>query len=133
MKKSHIFGIIVIAIAISVIVSTAGDASSYVSFSEAKSLAEKGSKTQIHVVGTLKKVGEEIIGIEESPDKLSFKFLMVDENQNEQIVLHPNPIPQDFRRSEQVVIVGSYHDDTFIAEKILLKCPSKYQEDEIKA
>ena len=56
---------------------------------------------------------------------------MVDENENEQTVLFAQPIPQDFERSEQVVVVGAYHKDTFIAEKILLKCPSKYQENEL--
>jgi cytochrome c-type biogenesis protein CcmE len=134
MKKSHIFGIIIIAAAISVIVSTAGDASSYVTFGEAKSLANKGNKSKIHVVGTLKKNGSaEIVGIEKSPDLLSFKFIMVDENNVEQTVLYAQPMPQDFHRSEQVVVVGAYHNDMFVAEKILLKCPSKYQENELKA
>ncbi|MFY0687819.1 MAG: cytochrome c maturation protein CcmE [Cyclobacteriaceae bacterium] len=133
MKKSHILGIIVIAIAIGVIVSTAGDASSYVTFSEAKAISEGGSQNKIHVVGTLKKnQSEDIVGIEPSPDMLSFKFVMLDENNNEETVFHANPIPQDFERSEQVVVVGSYHDGTFVADKILLKCPSKYQEDQIK-
>jgi len=133
MRKSHIFGILVIAIAIGVIMTTAGDASTYVTFSEAKSMQVSGSKAKIHVVGTLKKnVNNQIIGIEESPDKLSFKFIMLDENNVEQTVLHANPIPQDFDKSEQVVVVGSYYNDAFIAEKILLKCPSKYQETELK-
>jgi cytochrome c-type biogenesis protein CcmE len=132
MKKSHILGIVVIAVAIGVIVSTAGDASSYVTFDEAKNIANAGSSKQIHVVGTLKKHGDQIIGIEESPDKLSFKFVMLDESRKEETVLYPNPIPQDFTKSEQVVVVGSYHNDAFIADKVLLKCPSKYQEEEIK-
>ena len=133
MKKSHLFGIIIIAAAIAVIVSTAGDASSYVTFQEAKDLADHGSKAKIHVVGTLKKDGQnQIIGIEKSPDLLSFKFVMVDENNQEQEVLYAQPMPQDFERSEQVVVIGSYHNHTFVAEKILLKCPSKYQENELK-
>lgn len=133
MKKSHIFGIVIIAAAIAVIVSTAGDASSYVTFSEAKALAVGGSAAKIHVVGTLKKdAQQQIVGIERSPDLLSFKFVMVDENQQEQVVMYPQPMPQDFEKSEQVVVVGAYHNDTFVAEKILLKCPSKYQENELK-
>ncbi len=133
MKKTHILGIVVIAVAIGVIATTAGDASTYVSFDEAKEIAEKSSNRKIHVVGELKKTPSgEVSGIFESPDKLSFRFQMVDQNGNEQLVLHPNPIPQDFHRSEQVVVVGSYNGEAFIAEKILLKCPSKYQEDQIK-
>ena len=40
MKKSHIIGIFVIAIAIMIIMTTAGDASTYVSFGEAIERAE---------------------------------------------------------------------------------------------
>ncbi len=130
MKTKHIFGIIIISIAIVIIVSMTGDASSYVSFSEAKELSTKGFKKSIHVVGELPKTDAgQIIGIYESPDKLSFKFQMVDENGFRQQVLHANPIPADFDKSEQVVIIGTYEGENFIAEKILLKCPSKYQEE----
>ncbi|MEO1255087.1 MAG: cytochrome c maturation protein CcmE [Bacteroidota bacterium] len=68
-------------------------------------------------------------GIQESPDKLSFKFQMIDENGLKQEVLYAEPIPTDFTKSEQVVIVGAYQGEKFVADKILLKCPSKYQED----
>lgn len=130
MKKSHILGIIIIAVSIIVIMSTAGDASAYVTFKEAQELAEAGNKNKIHVVGTLKKNEEgTVVGIETSPDMLSFKFEMVDENNVAQQVFHPNPMPTDFLRSEQVVVVGSYQNGNFVAEKILLKCPSKYQEE----
>lgn len=133
MKTTHIIGILVIAVAIVIIMTTAGDASQYLDFEEAKVLADKGSKTQVHVVGQLKKnqMGE-VVGIQPSPDMLSFKFVMVDENGGEQTVFHPNPMPTDFLRSEQVVIVGGYKDEAFVADKILLKCPSKYQEENIE-
>lgn len=130
MKKSHIFGIVIIAIAIVVIMSTAGDASAYVSFKDAKEMAVAGNANKIHVVGTLNKnESGEVVGIQPSPDMLSFKFEMIDENNEKQVVYHPNPMPTDFLRSEQVVVVGSYQNDKFVAEKILLKCPSKYQEE----
>lgn len=133
MKTSHIIGIIVIAVAIGLIITTAGDASQYLSFNEAKELADKGSSTQVHVVGQLKKNEQgDVVGIQPSPDKLSFKFTLVDEEGNEQEVFHPNPMPTDFMRSEQVVIVGGYKQNNFVAEKILLKCPSKYQEENIE-
>lgn len=132
MKKTHIFGLVVVAIAIAVIASTAGDASSYVSFSEAKNISQINENKKIHVVGHLKKTQEgEIIGIEKSPDQMAFKFLMVDQNNFEQQVIYPNPMPTDFERSEQVVVIGAYQDETFVADKILLKCPSKYQEEEL--
>jgi len=133
MKTTHIIGILVIAVAIVLIITTSGDASEYLSFGEAKQLADRGSKTQIHVVGQLKKDSNgEVVGIQPSPDMLSFSFAMVDEDGREQRVFHPNPMPTDFMRSEQVVIIGGYYQDKFVADKILLKCPSKYQENEVK-
>lgn len=130
MKTKYILAIVVIAAAIAMIISMAGDASTYVTFSEAKELSDKGFKKSIHVVGQLPKTASgEIVGIQESPDKLSFKFEMIDENGNRQQVLHANPIPTDFARSEQVVIVGAYQGEKFVANKILLKCPSKYEEE----
>ena len=89
MKKSHIIGIVVIAIAIGIITSTAGDASSYVTFGEAKEMASNGNDSKIHVVGTLKKSAEgSVVGIEPSSDKLSFSFIMVDSDQQEQKVYY---------------------------------------------
>ncbi|MEP1034498.1 cytochrome c maturation protein CcmE [Ekhidna sp.] len=130
MKKKYIGAIVIIAIAITMIISMTGDASTYVNFDEARELSEKGFKKSIHVVGELPKTASgEVVGIEESPDKLSFKFEMIDENGLKQKVLFAEPIPTDFTRSEQVVIVGAYQGDKFVAEKILLKCPSKYQEE----
>lgn len=133
MKKTHILGIIVIGIAIMIIVSTAGDASTYVSFDEARELAEDGNDNLIHVVGTLKKDAEgHVQGIEKSGDMLSFAFVMIDDKSNEQRVIYNEPMPADFMRSEQVVVIGSYKKDYFVADKILMKCPSKYQEEEVQ-
>jgi cytochrome c-type biogenesis protein CcmE len=132
MKKSHILIIVVIAAAIGIIVTTAGDASTYVSFNDAYLMASQGNKKSIHVVGQLKKDGSgNIIGIEEGADKVSFSFIMVDDNGKEQQVDYNQPIPADFTRSEKVVVIGHYNGDAFKAEKILLKCPSKYQEQNV--
>lgn len=132
MKKSHILILVVIAAAIAIIVSTAGDASTYVGFDEAMSMSTSGNKKEIHVVGELKKdSGGKIIGIEEGSDKVSFSFVMIDDKGKEQKVIYNQPMPADFVRSEKVVVVGSYDDEVFKASKILLKCPSKYQEEKI--
>jgi cytochrome c-type biogenesis protein CcmE len=134
MKKSYLIAIVVIAAAIAIIVSTAGDASTYVSFDEAFQLASNGNSKSIHVVGELKKDGAgEIIGLEPGEDKVSFSFLMVDDNGKEQKVFYNEPMPPDFTRSEKVVVIGHYQKDLFIADKILLKCPSKYQEEKLNA
>jgi cytochrome c-type biogenesis protein CcmE len=133
MKKSHLLIVIIIAVAIGIIVSTAGDASTYVSFEEAYQLASNGSSKDIHVVGSLKKnEAGEVVGINPGADKVSFDFTLVDEQGREQNVFYNEPMPPDFLRSEKVVVIGKYKNNRFVASKILLKCPSKYQDETIK-
>ncbi|WP_439881202.1 cytochrome c maturation protein CcmE domain-containing protein [Pontibacter sp. MBLB2868] len=135
MKKSHIIGILVIAVAIIIIMSSVGDASTYVSFGEAIERAQDGDMTKVHVVGRLKKDAQgHIVGMNYDPvvDPNYFTFMLVDTNRVEQQVVYYNPKPQDFDRSEQVVITGNIRDNVFVADKILLKCPSKYVEKEIQ-
>ncbi|HEY5690288.1 MAG TPA: cytochrome c maturation protein CcmE [Cyclobacteriaceae bacterium] len=134
MKKSHILAIVVIAAAIAIIIATAGDASTYVNFNQAYEMAATGNDNSIHVVGQLKKdVNGHVIGLENATDNLSFSFIMVDENGKEQNVFYNEPMPPDFIRSENVVVIGGYQGDHFVADKILLKCPSKYQEQKVNA
>ena len=132
MKTSHILIIVVIAVAIGLIVSLAGNTSTYVNFEQAKQMSTAGSKKDIHVVGELTKDQQgNVIGIEEGADKVSFSFVMIDDNGKEQKVFYNQPMPADFLRSEKVVVIGSYHGEEFHASKILLKCPSKYQEQNV--
>lgn len=129
MKTSYILGIIVIAIAIGVIISTASDASTYVNFTEAKQIASEAGNKKVHVVGKLVKDSSgNITGISQSEDKLAFSFLLSDQQNSQYRVYYDEPMPTDFLRSEQVVVIGSFQKDNFVADKILLKCPSKYQE-----
>jgi len=134
MKTSHIIAILVIATAIAIIMATAGDASTYVNFDQAYQMASTGNTTRIHVVGELKKDGQgKIVGLEKSADHLSFSFLLIDSHQKEQKVFYGEPMPPDFLRSEKVVVIGGYQGKQFVATKILLKCPSKYQETKLNA
>jgi cytochrome c-type biogenesis protein CcmE len=135
MKKTHIFALIIIAIACGIILSTAGDASTYVTFAEAETMASKGDNSSIHVVGTLKKSEEgEILGMEYRPeiDPNYFQFTLLDNDQKERVVVLRSTKPQDFDKSEQVVVIGRMEKNHFEAEKILLKCPSKYNNGELE-
>ena len=133
MKNSSAIAIVFISIVIIIIVSTFGDASTYVTFSKAKDVYESGSISKFHVVGTLNKNdNNKIEGIKNSPDQLSFTFEMIDEDGYKESVFFGEPMPPDFLLSEQVVVIGGYENNTFIADDILLKCPSKYTEENIK-
>ena len=130
MKITHIIALIVIAVAVGIIVSTAGDASTYVTFNEAEVMAKDGDGKSIHVVGKLKKdLAGQILGMAYNPviDANRFEFLLIDNNNREQKVVYSNPKPQDFDKSEQVVVIGQMQGNYFQCEKILMKCPSKYE------
>lgn len=137
MKKSHIIALGVIAVAIAMIISTIGDASTYLSFKEAEELAQKGNTKAIHVVGELpRNASGDPIGIryEPSVNPNQFEFLMIDSLNTQYRVVHNQPKPQDIEKSEKVVVVGKINLEGgyFEADKILLKCPSKYNNGELK-
>lgn len=134
MKATHIILIVIIAVAIGVIISTTGDASKYVSFKEAFQMASDGDDDKVHVVGKLKKAPNgEIVGMFYNPliDANRFEFILVDNNNEEHPVIYRNSKPQDFDKSEQVVVVGSAQGNVFMADEILMKCPSKYEEKDV--
>ncbi|UZR93246.1 cytochrome c maturation protein CcmE [Chondrinema litorale] len=138
MKKTHIFGVVVIAIAIGIIISTAGDASKYVTFDEAFDLASSGSDKKVHVIGELKKdASNQVVGVKYNPglDPNFLAFTLVDENKEaKEIVCYQPPASMtDFEKSEKVVVIGRVIEDQFVASEILMKCPSKYEEREIQA
>ena len=123
MKRTHILGIIIIALAIGAIMSTVADSSTYVSFSKAEARPDK----EFHVVGKLDPTEE--IRYDPEQDANRFVFHMIDnENQSREVVFRGSK-PQDFERSEQIVITGKMEGKTFEASKILMKCPSKYNSD----
>ena len=125
MKKSSILGIVVIAVFIAIIISIYGDSSTYASFSEAQT-----TEAELHVVGQLNKEKELVYNPTENANY--FSFFMLDEDGNECKVVFNGSKPQDFERSEQIVLTGKMVGQEFHASKILMKCPSKYNENEIE-
>ena len=125
MKKSSIIGIIIIAIAIGVIISTYADSSTYGSFSDARE-----SQTELHVVGQLNK--EKKLVYNPQQDANYFAFYLLDKQGKECKVVFSGAKPQDFERSEEIVLTGKMVGDEFRASKILMKCPSKYNKDEVE-
>jgi cytochrome c-type biogenesis protein CcmE len=126
MKKSAIVFIALIGVAIAAIISSYGDASTYESFDVASDNPDK----EYHVVGTLNKEKERYY--DPKKDANYFTFYMIDQKGKECKVIYYAPEPQDFDKSEQVVIIGKMKGDEFLANKILLKCPSKYTDNELK-
>lgn len=127
MKKAHIIGIVLIAVAIAVIMVAVSDSSTYATFSEARQHPEE----VFHVVGKLNKTKP----LEYNPEINAnrFAFFMSDQKGTESQVVFEGSKPQDFERSEQIVITGKANGGHFEAEKILMKCPSKYNNGQMEA
>lgn len=124
MKKLHLVAILMIVIAVVVITSASGDVSSYATFDTAIKSGDR-----VKIAGQLVKTKEIIYNPDVDANATTF-FLVDDDNVERQVVLS-KPKPQDFELSEQVVLTGSMKGETFYADEVLLKCPSKYKDEEI--
>jgi cytochrome c-type biogenesis protein CcmE len=122
MKKIHIVGIIIIAVAIGVIFVSLKNTSTYADFTEAIENPDK----EYHVVGKLDKNTPQIYDPKVNPDM--FVFSMIDnKGVQKEVILHKSK-PQDFEKSEQIVLIGKMKGEQFHANDILMKCPSKYND-----
>lgn len=126
MKRIHIIIIVVIAVLIGAMIGAINDSSSYADFET----AFDDPASEFHVVGQLVKEREMVYEPEENPDE--FSFWMKDVNGEERHVILHKSKPQDFERSEQIVLIGQAQGDDFHANEILMKCPSKYTDGEVR-
>jgi cytochrome c-type biogenesis protein CcmE len=126
MKKIHILLLILVAVSIGIIVAMTGDYTTYGSFA-----LSKASPTQtLNVVGYLQK--DKPLKYDPKVDPNYFEFTMSDKEGNVQQVYYKGAKPQDFERSEQIVVKGKMDGPVFHASEILMKCPSKYTDDQIR-
>jgi cytochrome c-type biogenesis protein CcmE len=96
---------------------TGGGVTPYVGFSEAR--AAKGN---VQVMG-------EILTEQTSynTEMGFFSFFITDANGDQMKVVYHGTKPGNFDQAESVVCIGRYEQDAFYADKLLIKCPSKYQ------
>lgn len=125
MKKSHIIALLMMLVAIVVLVVSTKDLSTYANFSSA---ADSGAR--VKVVGHLSLEHPVEYQPEVNPNLFSF-YMKDDQEVVRKVVLNQSK-PRDFERSEQIVVTGKMVDSgDFEADEILLKCPSKYKEEEL--
>jgi cytochrome c-type biogenesis protein CcmE len=122
MKRTHIIAIVIIATSIAFIFGTLSNSSTYANFDEAFSNLGK----EYHVVGKLDKM----IPVVYDPaiDANLTIFTVIDNNGSSKQVKLKKTKPQDFERSENVVLIGKAEGNEFVANDVLMKCPSKYTE-----
>ena len=91
----------------------------YVSFEEAKK-----SNYTVQVIGDI--LHQETF-YEIETQKLH--FTLEDKNENKLQIEYGGTSPGNFEQAKTAVVIGKYDKDkqVFVAEKVLVKCPSKYQ------
>ena len=120
MKPKTIIGLILIVGFSSMLFLNFGQqVGGYMNFEEAQ---ETGAKA--HVVGMW--VDQESFKYDASSNV--FTFHMHDDAGNVREVRYGNPKPANFEDAEKLVIEGVSEGEHFIAQNILVKCPSKYND-----
>ena len=126
MKKIHIIGLVIIAIAIGAMMMQSKDYSTYAEFRT----AAENPDNEYHIVGRLNKSKPQVY--DPMKDANHFEFFLVDSKGDESKVIYKGTKPDGFDQSEKVVVAGSYKSGYFLATQILMKCPSKYVDENKK-
>ncbi|MFZ2897042.1 MAG: cytochrome c maturation protein CcmE [Saprospiraceae bacterium] len=125
MTKVYIAAIAMIAGGILFFSMSGKDLTTYSTFQDAGQSAGK-----VKIAGQLAKDKEMVYDPQKDPNH--FSFYVRDNNGEERKVVLNGAKPQDFELSEQIVITGRMKGDEFHATELLMKCPSKYKDEEIK-
>lgn len=126
MKKTHLIGGVLIIVAVIALMANVSEMSPYVSFED----AAKQPDRKFQIVGQLSKDKEMHYNPEEDPNYFSFYMKDADEVERKVVLLDAKPT--DFERSEEIVLTGKMKGEEFIASSMLMKCPSKYVEEEVR-
>lgn len=119
MKPKLIIGIIAIVGFTSLLMYNFGESiSTYTTFEKAESM-----KTA-HVAG----VWDDSQDYGFSMETKVFSFYMKDEDGNSKKVVYSKPKPNNFEQADRLVVIGEMRGETFYANDMLMKCPSKYNE-----
>lgn len=118
MKRRHGIGMGIIAIFIIFsVISFKSSLTPYVTFAQAK---DKSGSVQVR--GVL--ASEQVVMTD---DGKGIKFKLRDENGQEAMIVYKGVKPDNMEQATSIVAIGKFHNDQFTAEKLLVKCPSKYE------
>lgn len=124
MKTIHWIAILIIAIGVGALTVAARDVATYATVSEASASAAK-----VKIAGQLVKTKPIIYDPVKNANQTIFTIKDANGTETEVVLLKAKP--QDFEMSEQVVCTGEMQNGRFIAADVLLKCPSKYKDEQI--
>ena len=117
-KRWIAIGVVVAAVAVGLLsLVTGGGMTPYVGFNEARA-----AKSSVQVMGEVIKGASSY-----DPQSGSFSFFITDAKSDRMKVVYDGTKPGNFDQATSVVCIGRWNGDSFHAERLLVKCPSKYQ------
>jgi len=124
MKKVYLLAACCLIVGALIIVSAAGETSTYATFADAEQ-----TESVVKVVGELDRERPIVYDPQVNPNY--FSFYISDADGISRKVVLTQAKPQDFELSEQIVVTGRHQQGLFVASDVLLKCPSKYKDEMI--
>jgi cytochrome c-type biogenesis protein CcmE len=124
MKKLHIIILVLIAASIAVLISFMGSLTTYDTVETAKNKQGKF----VHLVAKLDTRQPVEYDAINNPNYLS--FTAIDSLGGSVKVVYNNAKPENFEHSTRLVLKGSMQQNHFECREILMKCPSKYKDDQ---
>lgn len=112
-----------IAAAIAVLVSFTGNLTTYETIASAR---QKEGKF-VRLIAKVDK--SKPVEYDPARDPNYMTFTAVDTLGNTATVIFRNSKPQDFEKSERLVLNGKWQNGQFECKDMLMKCPSKYKDD----
>jgi len=123
MKKGYVVaGVLAVAFVLLGVTSFTKTLTPYLSFDEARH-----AKGVVQVMGGLDKTSDRY---DTTSQRLSFE--LVDDRGGRMPVSYGGIKPANFKDAISIVAIGRYRDGRIEAEKLLVKCPSKYQGAEVE-
>lgn len=118
-KRIAVFIAALVLLVVAIIAMSDDLFSPYVSFQ----YAEKHPGKYVQVIG------KRAHGSEVTHSESGFTFTLADDKGGKLSVSHSGVKPQNFEHTEQVVVLGKFSAEKkiFEADKVLVKCPSKYE------
>ena len=127
-KNRTIFGIAIIVVLLGFLAvsSFSNSISYYMTVSELKEKGELAYGETVNINGSVI-----LESINWEPENLLLEFTLTDGGDTLDVV-YEGSLPNNFREATSVVVSGQYSEDQiFRANKMLVKCPSKYEADDV--
>lgn len=127
MKKTEIILAVIIALVAGIIIMTFNASNESVTFAEAKNQPDK----KVKIVGMLDKTEMVEYNPSKNPNRTVFYVIDKSGNKNAVELIQKDGKPMGLEQSESLTIEGKMGaDQIFHADYMLMKCPSKYNEQQ---